>query len=160
GPQNNGSHVFGLHGVKTKDYDARTVTTLTEGILTSDASWRMHAAVLELPTNQQRDWLAAFGAAAVFVGSAPTRSPAELGATQDLKNAVAAERRLIGRDAQLARVWWVSSLEAALELARAAGPVPGSNTTIEAIERRIREAARRRRIPLAEHAPTLERART
>src|SRR5262249_25393774 len=70
------------------------------------------------------------------------------------------QRRTLGPDTELARVWWLSSLEAALELARTAGPAPGSNTTIEAIERRIREVARRRRIPLAEHAPTLERART
>src|SRR5262249_40617441 len=119
-----------------------------------------HAFVVETPHRSEQGWLSAFGVAAIFVVWSPASTRCPVGATQDLAKALAAQRRSIGRDAQLARVWWVSSLEAALELARAAGPVPGSNTTIEAIERRIREAARQRRIPLAEHAPTLERART
>jgi len=115
---------------------------------------------MELPNRSEGGWLTAFGVAAIFIAWSPASTRCAIGATQDLGKALGAQRRLIGRDAQLARVWWVSSLEAALELARTAGPAPGSSATIKAIERRIREVARRRRIPLAEHTPTLERART
>src|SRR5262249_12631202 len=109
-----------------------------------------------------RDWLTAFGAAAVYAIWSPANTRCAIGATQDLAKALAAQRRLIGRDAQLACVWWISSLEAALELAKAAGPTPGGEVVevVEVLERRIREAARRRRIPLAEHDHTLARARS
>jgi hypothetical protein len=96
---------------------------------------------------------------AIYIVSTPAGTN-KLGATQDLGKALAAQRRSIGRDAELRCVWWVSNLEAALELAKAAGPAPGSVEVVEVVGRRIREAARRRRIPLAEHGPTLERART
>src|SRR5262249_58813484 len=121
---------------------------------------RRPLAQMELPTRQEREWLTAFGVAAIFVVWSPANTRCAIGATQDLGKALAAQRHSIGRDAQFVRVWWVSSLEAALELARTAEPAPGSSATVEAIERRIREVARRRRIPLAEHGPTLERART
>jgi len=67
-----------------------------------------------------------------------------------------AQRRTLGRDVQLARVWWTSSPSTALELATAVAPAP---STIGEVEHRIREAARRLGIPLAEHDITLERAR-
>jgi hypothetical protein len=54
------------------------------------------------------------------------------------------------------RVWWVSSLAAALELAKAVGAAPSA---VEEAERLIRAAAQERGIALAEHEPTLARAK-
>jgi hypothetical protein len=102
----------------------------------------------------------AFQLGAVYVVWSPASARCAVGTGQDLGKALTAQRRTIGRDAELRRVWWVSSPTAALELVRTTDPAPGSSATVEAIERRIREAARRRRIPLAEHAATLARART
>jgi hypothetical protein len=117
----------------------------------------MHAAVLELPTNQQRYWLGAFGAAAVFIVNALAGSPCAVGATQDLAKTLAAQRRSLGQNLQLVRVWWTSSSATALELATAVALAPGA--TVEETEAAVRESARRLGIPLAEHEPTLARAR-
>ena len=102
----------------------------------------------------------AFQLGAVYVVWSPANTRCAIGATQDLGKALAAQRRSIGRDAQLARVWWLSSLEAALDLAAAVGTALASTTTVEEIESRIREAARRLGIPLAEHDVTLARVRS
>jgi len=105
--------------------------------------------VLELPSNQVRSWLATFGTAAVAVVSAP--SGICVAATQDLARTLRSRR-----GAEVARVWWVSSLAAALELAKAVGAAP---STVEEAERLIRAAAQERGIALAEHEPTLARAK-
>jgi hypothetical protein len=113
--------------------------------------------MVEIPSRQERDWLTAFGTSALFVACSSTKARCAIGATQDLARALAAQRRQLGRDARLARVWW-STATAALELARAVDLPPG--TTVKGAKAAVRQAARRRGIPLAEHETTLERVRT
>jgi hypothetical protein len=110
-----------------------------------------------IPSREEHAWLAAFGAAAVFIACTAAGSPCAIGTAQDLSKALAAQRHALGRDTQLARMWWISSPAAALELTRSIKLAPGA--TVEEAERRIRESARRLGTPLAEHGPTLERAR-
>jgi len=116
---------------------------------------------VDIPSRQEQGWLTAFGVAAIYIAWSPASTRCAIGATQDLAKALATQRGMLGRDTELHRVWWIPSLEAALELAGTAGGLaPDTNTAVEVVEHRIREVARRCRIPLAEHGPTLERART
>jgi hypothetical protein len=110
---------------------------------------------VETPSRQEREWLTAFGVAAVYVVEAPAGT--QLSATQDLTKALTVHRRTLGRDVQLARIWWTSNLATALELVTAVTPAAGA--TIEEVDLAVREAARQRQITLAEHGTTLERAR-
>src|SRR5262249_26783170 len=99
---------------------------------------------MELPNRSERDWLTAFGVAAIFIAWSPANTRCAIGATQNLGKALAAQRRSIGRDAQLASVWWVSSLEAALELARAGG---GGGHSVPDPYARLRRSRRSGRAP-------------
>jgi hypothetical protein len=80
-----------------------------------------------------------------------------VGATQDLGKALVTKRRSLGRDARLARVWWASSPAVALDLVGSIKLAPGA--TAEETEAQVRESAHRLSVTLAEHGPTLERAR-
>jgi hypothetical protein len=110
---------------------------------------------MQLLSRRERDWLTAFGVGALFIACSPTSTRCAVGASQDLADALAAQRRTLGRDARFTGIWWISSTAAALELATAVTP----GATVEETEAAVREAARRLGIPLAEHEPTLARAR-
>src|SRR5262249_6962377 len=94
--------------------------------------------------------------AAVYVAHSPASARCAVGATQDLAQAVTAHRRTLGRNAQFARIWWISNPATALELATAVVLTP--RATIKETEVAVRESARRFGIPLTEHEPTLPRA--
>jgi len=111
---------------------------------------------MELPNRFEREWLTAFGTAAIFITWSTASARCALGATQDLPRALTAQRRSLGRDTRFARIWWVSSPAVALELTRAITLAP--EATVKEAETAIRKA-RQLRIPLAEHDATLERAR-
>jgi len=110
---------------------------------------------MEIPTRQEREWLTTFDVAAVYIACSSARCA--VGTAQDLAQTLAARRRTLGRDAQFVRIWWIPSSTAALELAGAVALPP--EATVRDAESAVRRAARRLRIPLAEHGATLARAR-
>ena len=75
---------------------------------------------LEIPRGALREYLIVFGVAAVYVATAPSGRPCEVGVTRDLERKLEAIRARWDRSIDITLAYWVRDRESAKRIARQA----------------------------------------